>query len=502
MSALAGVKRRVGPAALAVVLVAACAAPVSAPEAKTTITMAPWGPCIMTESMPDSTGAYPGVDCSTLTVPFDYARPEGPSFTIPVVRIPSKADKPRLLLTNPGGPGISGAKDLISVRDYFEKFTDTHSVVSFDPRGVGGSNPAIQCLDLQQQWAIFDQPSVPTSDVETSRATELAAGIGAACQRQFGDAFGHVGTANVARDMDEIRKAMGFDKIDYFGFSYGTFLGAMYTDMFPGKADRVVLDSVMDPSLDYQQIRHGQAQGMQHSVTAFVEDCLRRADCPLSGAPSQALQQISDLIGKLDKQPYVSPDGRALSGARMLGLVESSQYFPDSGWPGLRDALHRAVAGDWAAVADAAFSPNLMVNPADSEYLSVVCIDFQQERDPGAPRRLAPLWSAESPISGGNRAWSLAPCESWPVGAARAPGPVNAGGAGQVLILNTTGDPATPLAWAQSLHDQIKNSTLVIAPAEGHIASTQSACAEDALVAFLTKGSLPPDRVVTCPPNR
>ena len=456
----------------------------------------------MTESMPDSNGTYPGVECSTLTVPFDYARPDGPAFKVPVVRIPSKADKPRLLLTNPGGPGISGVRDLISARDYFEKFTDTHTVVSFDPRGVGGSNPAIRCLDWQQRQAIFDQPSVPTSAAETSRATELAAGIGAACRQQFGDAISHVGTANVARDMDEIRKAMGFDKADYFGFSYGTFLGALYTDMFADKADRVVLDSVMDPSLDYQQIRHGQAQGMQRSVTAFVEDCLGRPDCPLSGPVNQALQQISGLIAKLDKRPYVGTDGLVLSGARMLALVESSQYFPQSGWPALRESLRHAVAGQWAAVTDAAYSPDLMVNPADSEYLSVVCIDFQTERDPAAPGRLAPMWSTESPISGGNRAWSLAACESWPVPAVRRPGPVNNVGAGQVLILNTTGDPATPLSWAQSLHDQMKNSTLVVAQADGHIASSQNACAEDTLVAFLTKGTLSPDRVVTCPPNR
>ena len=106
------------------------------------------------------------------------------------------------------------------------------------------------------------------------RARELATGIGDSCKRQFGDALAHVGTADVARDMDEIRKAMGFDQINYLGFSYGTFLGAVYADMFPKQTDRVVLDSVMDPMLDYQEVRHGQAQGMQLSVTAFVDDCL------------------------------------------------------------------------------------------------------------------------------------------------------------------------------------------------------------------------------------
>ncbi len=302
--------------------------------------------------------------------------PDGPSFRVPVIRIPSKAQNPKLLLTNPGGPGISGVNDLRTNREYFEKFSDAYTVVSFDPRGVGASVPAIQCLDDQQRQAIFNQPSAPTSDADMKRAKELAIGIGDSCKRQFGDALAHIGTADVARDMDEIRKAMGFDQINYLGFSYGTFLGAVYADMFPKQTDRVVLDSVMDPMLDYQEVRHGQAQGMQLSITAFVEDCLRRPDCPLSGPSDQALQQISQLIGTLDGQPYVGADGRTLSGARMLALVESSQYFPESGWPTLRETLRHAVAKQWPAVLDAAYSPKLMVNPADSEYLSVVCIDF------------------------------------------------------------------------------------------------------------------------------
>ncbi|MFN8033212.1 MAG: alpha/beta hydrolase [Mycobacterium sp.] len=435
-------------------------------------------------------------------MPFDYGRSESPTFSIPVIRIPSKASQPRLLLTNPGGPGISGVKDLRSNREYFEKFTDDYTVVSFDPRGVGASVPAIQCLDDQQRQAIFNQPSVPTAEVDIKRARELATGIGEACKKQFGEALSHLGTADVARDMDEIRKAMGFDQINYLGFSYGTFLGALYTDMFPASADRVVLDSVMDPMLDYQEVRHGQAQGMQRSVTAFVDDCLSRPDCPLPGPSGQALQQISQLVGELDGQPYVGSDGRTLSGARMLALVESSQYYPDSGWPALRETLRHALDGQWPTVLDAAYSPDLMVNPADSEYLSVVCTDFATNRDPEKPKRLAPVWAMESPISGGNRAWSLEPCETWPVPPVREPGPVDPRGAGPVLILNTTGDAATPLDWAQSLHRQIKNSTLVIAPAQGHIASAQNACAEDTLTAFLMKGALPPERIFTCPPNR
>ena len=278
----------------------------------------------------------------------------------------------------------------------------------------------------------------------------------------------------------------------------------MYLQMLPERTGRVALDSVMAPELDYREVRHGQAKGMQASLTAFAQDCLSRSDCPLPGPAENAVQTVVDLINRLDTTPQRSPQGRELSGSRMLALVESSQYMPQSGWPALRTVLADALAGRWPAVVEAAYSPDLMVNPADSEYLSVVCTDFATDRDPQTPGRLAPLWARESPISGGNRAWSLAPCEAWPVGPVRQPGPVNPdlGKAGPVLILGTTGDPATPLEWAQSLHRQIRDSSLVIAPGPGHLASSQNTCADETLIEFLLRGTTPAEPVFTCPVNQ
>jgi pimeloyl-ACP methyl ester carboxylesterase len=191
-----------------------------------------WGPC------PSADAPSDGVQCATITVPFDYAHPDGETFTIPVARIASKADHPQLLIMNPGGPGISGVKDLLSGREYYEKFTDVYTVVSFDPRGVGGSSPAVSCLDDELKAAIFDQPSVPRSAADQQRRQDLAARIGNACSRQFGPALEHLGTENVAGDMDAIRAALGFDKTSYLGYSYGTFVGALYAQMFPQRTGR------------------------------------------------------------------------------------------------------------------------------------------------------------------------------------------------------------------------------------------------------------------------
>lgn len=484
--------RTVGVLAMSAVLVAGCSAPLRpnpAPE------LSGWGPC------PPGDSPSAGIECATISVPYDYTRPDGQKFTIPVSRIPSKADKPQLLVMNPGGPGVSGVHDLKSGLDYYKKFTDVYTVVSFDPRGTGGSTPAVSCLDEAQKTAIFNQPSVPRSQADDQRRQELAAGIGLACERQFGTALGHLGTENVVRDVDAIRAAMNFDKISYLGYSYGTFVGALYLQMFPQRTGRVALDSVMAPELDYREVRHGQAAGMQASVTAFAEDCLGRSDCPLTGPAESAVQTVVELINRLDAAPHREPDGRELSGSRMLALVESSQYMPKTGWPALRSVLGDALAGRWPGVVEAAYSPDLMVNPADSEYLSVVCTDFATERDPTTPGRLAPLWAQQSPISGGNRAWSLAPCESWPVGPVRKPAPVHPEGAGPVLILSTTGDPATPLEWARSLHRQIDGSSLVIAPGPGHLASSQNSCADEILIEFMLRGTPPAEPDFTCPMN-
>ena len=181
---------RFAAALVTVVSVVSCSSATHAP-ASAAKNLSAWTPRPLTESSPTSAA---GVECAAITVPMDYAHPDGPTFTVPLIRILSKAAKPRLLMTNPGGPGISGVTDLRSEATYFEKLTDTYTVVSFDPRGVGASAPAIACIDAEQKSAIFNQPSVPVTPQQQERATELAKGIGESCNRQFGEALGHVGT--------------------------------------------------------------------------------------------------------------------------------------------------------------------------------------------------------------------------------------------------------------------------------------------------------------------
>ena len=432
-----------------------------------------------------------GAECAPLAVPVDYDKPDGPTWTIPVTRLPATTQPAELgvLLINVGGPGIGGTDIFKDAGDSWDALRAKYDLIGFDPRGTGGSVPTLDCLTDAQKEAIRGQSSAPRTPAEIAAARELGVLQGSACQSKFPDYLPFVGTANVARDMDAIRAALGQARISYFGFSYGTFLGALYADMFPGHTARVLLDSAMDPALDYVQVRHDQAIEQQAVFDRFVADCVAHPDCPVSSDNAQSA--VGDLIAELDAHAF-SDGNRTLSGSRATGLIESANYTPASLWKPLRKSLTDALNGNLSTMNVAAHSAALMVNPADSPYLAVVCIDFHTSRDIDRPERLAPQWQAEARLSGANRAWSLQPCETWPVPPDRRPAPITAAGSGPVLLTGNTYDPATPIAWGRSLAKQMAHATFLEVPASGHIAyEPGNGCAFAAMNAFLLAGTLP-----------
>lgn len=437
------------------------------------------------------------VECSSINVPADYSNPAGETFRLRVARLASTGPNPRLMMTDPGGPGIAGVDDLIGSAEYFgNTFGPQYTVVSWDPRGVGASDPALKCLTDEQKTEIRNQVSNPQTTEQVAEAQRLGRLQGQACQDKFPAALPLIGTANTARDMDVIRQLLQAKKVTYVGFSYGTFIGATYASMFGQNLDRAVLDSAMNPALDYVQIRHDQAIGFTDSISRFAADCLAKgSDCPLTDDVASANSQINSVVLALNQKPYIGSDGHVLSGSRALGLIESSMYFPGDGWPRLREVLGPALKGNYAPLAQAAYSPALMVNPADSEYLGVMCIDFQTQRDATQPEQLAPEWNRELPISGGNSAWSLQPCETWPAAPVRTPAPSTAVDAGPILIMNNSHDPATPLPWAQALNEQLAGSSLLVNDAEGHIVTGHNECVMAVVKEFLVDEKQIPARI-------
>ena len=453
-----------------------------------------WAPC-----------PSPGPDdsrCGTLAVPRSYDDPGGEEWKVAVARLPATGGNGAgVIVTNPGGPGISGVEDLLAHADGWDDQRQEFDIVSFDPRGVGASRPAIDCMTSGLRDAIRDQGASPSNRAQREQAMATTGRHVELCESQSGDILADVGTRDVARDMDVLRAALGQEELDYYGFSYGTYLGATYADLFPRHVGRFVLDSVMDPANDYEQLRHDQALAQQRAIEHFVADCLDHSDCPLGGSTRRAQEQLIAIVAALNEDPAIAKDGSVVSGMRMQNLIDSSMYTPESGWPDLREALSAAVSGDDEQLAEAAYGPGQLVNPADSPYLAVMCHDLPVSLEPRDVPGLAREWSVEAPITGANRAWSVLPCAEWPVRSEQRPAAVVAEGSGEILVVGVTGDPSTPIQWARNVAASLENGHLLVWDGEGHIASGRGGpCIDDAVQAFFEEGALPSEGKV-CPPT-
>ncbi len=440
-----------------------------------------------------------GAECAELVVPRDRSEPDGATFTLPVLRLPATGpDRLGSLVINPGGPGISGVGYLRRDGGDLAALRERYDLVSFDPRGVGGSDPVMECMDEAQVTAVRDRPSVPVGPDQERAAIDSARSIADACRSRFAEWLPHVGTADVVGDLDDLRAALGEDQLTYLGFSYGTYLGAEYASTFPERTGRMVLDGAMDPALDYDAVRRDQAIAMDAALGRFVADCQQDTDCPLTGGVAGGLGQLQELVRTLDREPYTAPDGRMLSGGRALALLQSATYFPPGTWDDLRAVLGDALAGRYQPMLELAHGPALMVNPADTQYLSVLCHDLETSTSTDDVPVLAEQWRALAPIDGPSRAWSTAPCHVWPTRSPAPPAPVRAAGAGPILVVGTTHDPATPVGWARSLAQQLDSARYLEWEGDGHLAYGRAGpCVSRIVESFLFRNGDPPGRT-TC----
>ncbi|CAM5660053.1 alpha/beta hydrolase [Streptomyces hirsutus] len=226
----------------------------------------------------------PGFQCATLKAPLDYADPAAGDIRLAVSRKKAEGPGERLgsLLVNPGGPGASAIDYLQAYAGigYPKEVRARYDMVAVDPRGVARSEP-VECLDGPEMDAYTQTDFTPDDERE---ADTLVAGY-----RKFAEGCGadapkllrHVSTIEAARDMDIVRAALGDEKLNYVGASYGTFLGATYAGLFPDRTGRLVLDGALDPSLSARQLNIEQTAGFETAFTAFAKDCVRQSDCPL-----------------------------------------------------------------------------------------------------------------------------------------------------------------------------------------------------------------------------
>lgn len=446
-----------------------------------------------------------GAECATMTVPVDYANPAGPTIDIAVLRVPAKRSSARKgsLVVNPGGPGGSGV-DYARAADFIvgPGVRAAYDIVGFDPRGVGRSAP-IDCLTDTQLDAFLGSDPTPDDAAEQGAFAAGSADFARACGTTAGPLLAHVSTEDAARDLDVLRAVLGEKKLTYLGKSYGTYLGAVYADLFPGQVGRFVLDGVVAPDLTSDETNLGQAKGFELATRTWAKYCVAEGDCPLGDSTDAVMENLRGFLDDIDARPIPKTgDGQVpqlTEGWAVLGIAAA--MYDQGAWRTLVDALDEALAGDGTALMELAdqyadrnpgggYAGNLM-----EVIYAVNCLDKPESDSVEEHARLAEEAAEEAPTWGPYLMWSSLPCAYWPAPPTREPAPIAAEGADPIVVIGTTRDPATPYEWAVRLRDQLADAALITYDGDGHTAYTRSnsACVDDAVDAYYLKGTLPED---------
>jgi pimeloyl-ACP methyl ester carboxylesterase len=469
-----------------------------------------WRSCLSEaqKSYPKLPSAYT-VQCGNVTVPQDWRTAkdgkatDGKTFQIAVMRIRSNKQHDRIgsLLTNPGGPGGSGIDFLPYLSSQVPVLMDRFDLIGFDPRGVGQS-ASVKCISDSDLDANFGYEPDPTSDAAYQGAIDLNKHIANGCGTKFGSTLDLFATEQAAHDMDAIRSALGDQKLNYLGFSYGTLLGAVYAELFPTTIRAMVLDGAVDPTESPVESTEGQAMGFERAFANFDAWCKANASqCPI--APD-ARGAVNAAIASARTNPVKYSDGRsATSGWVFLSVV--STLYNSANWTYLAQAIANLKKGDARLVF--ALADNYGERDENGHYSSlfdansaVNCSDSAKYPTVDQVRTLQSEWRAKYPLFGAPLALGLLGCAVWP--AKHDPYPVGkAKGAPPIVVVGTKGDPATPYESTAKLADMLGTGVVLTSEGEGHTAygsPGSTACIRTAVESYLIDLKVPA-KGTTCP---
>ncbi|MCF1597080.1 alpha/beta hydrolase [Streptomyces muensis] len=439
--------------------------------------------------------------CATMKAPRDWDDPEGDTIGIELIRVRTSGDENRRigsLIFNFGGPGASGVTTLPSFGDTYEKLRTRYDLVSFDPRGVGRSQPVL-CENDQQLDAYFQQDTTPDDPAERTELLDNTTEFNEACEENSEGMLPHVRTTDAARDMDLMRQVLGDDKLHYFGISYGTELGGVYAHLFPKNVGRAVFDAVVDPTQNSEQGTFGQVKGFQLALDNFAEDCVSKTeDCPIGDTAQDVKDRIGKLLKDLDSKPIQGVFPRDLTQSAATNGIAQALYSKDL-WQYLTEGLEQAYDGDGRILM--LLSDSLNGRSENGEYsnitaanISINCADDKPRYTPEYVERKLPEFRAASPLFGDAFAWSLLSCTDWAVpGAAEHPD-VSAPGAAPIVVVGNTGDPATPYEGARRMVQALGEGVGVelTYKGQGHGAyNSKNKCVQDAVNGYLLDGKVP-----------
>lgn len=456
------------------------------------------------------------LQCGKVTVPLDYARPRGKTLELALARYRATGHRKGSVLLNFGGPGSSGVSELSAGAEDFMHLTNGYDVVTFDPRGVGRSSPVSCGPGSAEIMAATDGDE---GMKHPRRALDRLRKAADQCAEHSGPVLPHIGTVNAARDLDVMRRALGDDKLNYLGFSYGTRLGAVYAAQFPGRVGRVVLDGVdtLTDSLPEQGVAG--ARGQQTALENFLDWCVKEdIACPFGQDGRQARREVVRLVGSLDEEPVPSAFGEPFTGQDLVSALGQALYSREL-WPALERAVAQLVEnGDSSGLesftsggvgfpvrrAADGRTEGALTDPEDvpldnlpAALMAINCADDPDR--PGADRvarSLGPLlrrYEEASPVFGRYRLTQVLMCYGRPKGTDYIRDEVKGVDTAKMLLVGTRGDPATPYRWTQETAERLGPSAVVLDnKGEGHTGYASSACVHRKVDDFFLHGSLPP----------
>ena len=467
--------------------------------------------------------------CAVITVPLDYANPKGETISIAVKkRAATGGHAQGALFINPGGPGDSGVSFAERASNAFSPdLLEAYDIIGFDPRGVGSST-AITCSSDDDSSSGTAEPSAsaeatasPSAGTEPSTGASAEAASGGESYEEWAEStrqsfqelseqcgsntepaalLDHVDTVSAARDLDILRALAGQEKLNYLGFSYGTYLASVYAETFPGNTGRMVLDGAIDPSLSLAEQGLGQAKGFEQALRTYVDYCQASTGCPLSGGTDAGVQQVRNLITSANSTPLPTSDpNRTVTGSDIVTALSEYLYTTEQNWPPLTSALDQAINHhDGSAFAVAEEQDSTSKDDSGGAFQAVTCLDYPVEGDTAT-------WAAQyeeakrvAPIFGNTSVGMDLVCSVWGHNGTRKPTQIHAHGAAPILVVGTTGDPATPYAWSKSLAEQLDSGQLLTWEGNGHTAYGGDApCVNDAIDAYLLSGTMPKEGL-TC----
>jgi len=446
-----------------------------------------------------------GFLCAEIRVPRDYSVPTSGYLNLSIIRLAATDPGSRIgsLIVDPGGPGASGVEFVREAADggfFSDALRRRFDLVGFDPRGVNGSSP-IRCIEDLEPRDRLD-PS-PDDAAELQALVDSARDYATECGTRNDATLPYLSTDAVARDLDLIRSVVGDKQVSYFGFSYGTLIGSLYADLFPDHIRAMVLDGALDPALDLEQLRTGQAEGFELALTHFLDDCAAKASCSFHEG-GQTVKAFDSLMASIEAKPLrtVLVKGRRQIGPSIAWYTVLAALYSKSSWPTVARALELAKRGDGSLmllIADPyrGRNPDGSYSNLQDAYTANTCLDFPAPTDVATYTGWATTLKASAPHFAGLMAYNDLSCAFWPVAAERTPKPVTAAGAPPIVVIGTTSDPATPYPWAVSLAKELESGVLITRQGDGHTGYRDNTCVRRAVDAYLLDLTAPKDGL-TC----